>query len=353
MTHAMFRLRFLLFSVVFILLFSSFMPSVQAAEPNESLYPVYAGPSEYTISVHTVSDGESVAVLSIINDSWSQIRTISGSIGYCKNSLLQITYTEDDNMTKRVKTNQLSKLFSKPDQSASVAAVLPANMQLIKISEDENGYTQVELPTGKIGYLFSDTLLPDPISTATIKPVPELIAHTGITTEAAAKERLLELSEFFTAGRYWNDFEANSNVKNNNSFCMSDTPCQHENSGYSHCNFYTSPISAALGYSYGSQCVGYTGLISDLIFGTEAPITVHDDFEQLRVGDHIRLVLWDHSMLVTDVGKDENGKTYVYVTEVNADYETCRIDWGRKFTQDDLRRLGDYIEVHSRYPITN
>ncbi len=350
MPRALLKFKSITFIYLFFLLLFFFGLPVNAVEKDDSVHPIYAGPSTYTVSVCTVENGDSVAVLSQINDSWSQIRLTNGTIGYCKNNLLQITYTEGENETKRVRTTQISKLFSAPDINSSVIASIPVNIQLSKSLDTNNGFTLVELPTGTTGYLLSDTLTLAPLSSAIIRPIPELAASTGITTETAAKERLTELSAFFEAGRYWNDYGAAESIENHKSFVISDTPCQHENYGYGHCNYYTSKISAALDYSYGSQCVGYAGLISDLIFGTEAPITEHSDFDRLRVGDHIRLVLWDHSMLVTDVGKDENGKTFVYVTEVNADYETCRIDWNRKFTQDDLRRLGDYIEVHSRYP---
>lgn len=333
-------------------LFFCFGMNVNASEVSDSVHAIYVGPSIYTVSAHTVEDGESVAVLSRTNENWSLIRLIDGSVGYCKNNLLLITYTEDAEHVKHCKTVQPAKLFTSPEENASVSCVIPANILLTAKSKTEGGFTCVELASGKTGYLLSDTLVPSPVSTAIVRPIPELKPFTGISTEFEAKERLAELSEYFTDGMYWNDYEA-GNTSTHKSFALSATPCEHENQGYTHCNFYTSKISEALGYAYGSQCAGYAGLLSDLIFGTEAPIYVHSDFEELRIGDHIRLVLWDHSMLVTDVGKDENGKTFVYVTDVNADYESCRIDWGRKFTQDDLRRLGDYIEIHTRYPETS
>ena len=82
--------------------------------------------------------------------------------------------------------------------------------------------------------------------------------------------------------------------------------------------------------------MGYVGLLSDLTFGTDAPIYSHGNFDKVRPGDHVRLVLWDHSMLVTRVCKDENGRTYFYATDVNADYDTCMIQWERKFTKEEV-----------------
>lgn len=106
-------------------------------------------------------------------------------------------------------------------------------------------------------------------------------------------------------------------------------------------------------YGTEMQCLGYASLISDLLFGTDAPISMHHDFSKVRVGDHLRLYLWEHSMVVTEVGTDESGEQYVYVTEVNADYENCQIQWGRKFTQQDLRRLGDILYIYTRYSDEN
>ena len=320
----------------------------KADDIRDTAFTLYTGPSVYSDAAGTVALNDTVTVLDRQNGRWSHIRLLDGTVGYCKSHLLQINH--EDDTTERMRTACVTKLLLVPDESAEVISVLPAGLQLAKVSETENGFTEVTLKTGKTGYLPSSALTDDPLCTAIVLPIPELTAHTGITTEAAVKARLEELSAYFENGRYWNNFDAGTSLINDKAFILSDTPCLHEAQGYGHCNFYTSKISAQLGYSYGSQCAGYVGLISDLIFGTEAPITVHTEFDRLRPGDHIRLVLWDHSMLVTDVGTDENGETYVIVTEVNGDYDTCRIDWGRKFTQRDLRRLGDYIEVHSRYP---
>ena len=115
-------------------------------------------------------------------------------------------------------------------------------------------------------------------------------------------------------------------------------------------NMHTGNMSRKTGYGIGMQCLGYVGLLSDLTFGTDAPIYSHGNFDKVRPGDHVRLVLWDHSMLVTRVCKDENGRTYFYATDVNADYDTCMTQWERKFTKEELRRLGDYVCVYTRYP---
>lgn len=53
-----------------------------------------------------------------------------------------------------------------------------------------------------------------------------------------------------------------------------------------------------------------------------------------------------HSMLVTAV--DTEAET-VTVTEVNADFETCRIAWGRSITRDELYETDSTVTFYTRY----
>ena len=96
----------------------------------------------------------------------------------------------------------------------------------------------------------------------------------------------------------------------------------------------------------GIQCFGYASLLSDLLFGVDAPISEHRDIERIRVGDHIRFLNAEHSVIVTEIGRDENDMVYVCVTECNADYENCRISWGRRITKAELTNMC----VYTRYP---
>ena len=66
----------------------------------------------------------------------------------------------------------------------------------------------------------------------------------------------------------------------------------------------------------------------------------------MRVGDHIRLIDLEHSVLVTETGTQADGSRYVRVTEVNADYESCKIAWGRTITEDELYGTA---EILTRY----
>ena len=328
-----------------------FVQSTPVSAAGSDAHTLYTGPSEHAAAVGTFSDGETVTLLRQVNTVWSRIRLADGTVGYCDASLLGTLFTEHEpSPTDTYKTTRAVQILSSPETDAPVLGVLPQNTVLPYADDMENGFIFIRLENGLLGYLPADAVTPQYEQPAAVRTTPKLAAHTGITTETEAAARLTELSAYFQNGRYWNCLGTGLSQSADNLFCVTDTPCAHPSHGYSYCNIYTSSMSRKMGYGQGMQCLGYVGLLSDLTFGTEAPVTVHSDFEKLRVGDHIRLVLWDHSMLVTKVCKDENDRTYVYVTEVNADYDTCRIDWGRKFTQDDLRRLGDYVEIYTRYP---
>ena len=54
-------------------------------------------------------------------------------------------------------------------------------------------------------------------------------------------------------------------------------------------------------------------------------------------------------MVVTEIGTEADGSRYIQVTEVNEDYETCRISWGRTITEDELYGLGDTVQILTRY----
>lgn len=85
-------------------------------------------------------------------------------------------------------------------------------------------------------------------------------------------------------------------------------------------------------------------LLSDLVFGEDAPLTVFYDYSQLRPGDHIRLELTEHSMTMLTV--EEDGIT---VVECNSDYQHCRISWDRFLSWDDLAGYSYEMECITRY----
>ena len=168
-------------------------------------------------------------------------------------------------------------------------------------------------------------------------------------TEAHVLLELEQLAAYFEDGRYWNHYGMDASSMNDweQALCITDQACAHSENGYDYCNIYNGAISDYFPqYDYDTQCLGYAALISDLLFGTDAPVTEFYDFDSLRIGDHIRLVENEHSMIVTDIDWSTDTIT---VTEVNADYENCRISWGRTITRDELYSMEGEAIFHTRY----
>ena len=167
-------------------------------------------------------------------------------------------------------------------------------------------------------------------------------------TETHVLLELEQLAAYFEDGRYWNHYGMDASSMNDweQALCITDQACAHSENGYDYCNIYNGAISDYFPqYDYDTQCLGYAALISDLLFGTDAPVTEFYDFDSLRIGDHIRLVENEHSMIVTDIDWSTDTIT---VTEVNADYENCRISWGRTITRDELYSMEGEAIFHTR-----
>ncbi|MEG1427543.1 MAG: hypothetical protein RSC76_07630 [Oscillospiraceae bacterium] len=112
--------------------------------------------------------------------------------------------------------------------------------------------------------------------------------------------------------------------------------------GYEYCNEYDSGTMDLFDYGDNIQCLGFASMISDFLFGKNAPFTEFYDFADLRVGDHIRLLEYEHSMIVTEI---DDGT--LHIAECNYDYENCQIDWERVVTEDDLSEYA--CEFITRY----
>lgn len=91
-------------------------------------------------------------------------------------------------------------------------------------------------------------------------------------------------------------------------------------------------------YSGGSGCAGFAFAMSDAAFGT-APAYEHLDYNNIKVGDILRVDNDTHSVVVLEVHPD-----YVIVAEGNYN---GTIHWGRKIPISKLAGEGNYIM--SRY----
>ncbi len=183
----------------------------------------------------------------------------------------------------------------------------------------------------------------------TSMPRTPTLQTTDALTEIRVERQLKRLSDYFTDGSYWNHYDIDTTGMSDLEIatCVTDTPCAHSVNGYTYCNVYNGAMATVFPqYDYDTQCLGYASLISDLLFGTDAPVTEFYDFDSLRIGDHIRLVNNEHSMIVTDIDWDTDTIT---VTEANADYENCAISWGRTITRDELYSMESDVRFYTRY----
>ena len=146
-------------------------------------------------------------------------------------------------------------------------------------------------------------------------------------------------------GSYWNHCGYELSPGEENWSIVTEIPCDHEALGKEYCNSYRGATDEFFPFYDGSQCLGFSSMLSDQLFGADAPVSMHRSYERLRPGDQIRLTVENHSMLV--IGKSEAG---VAVAEVNADYNTCQISWGRELSRETLEDYGEEVEYFTRYP---
>ena len=162
-----------------------------------------------------------------------------------------------------------------------------------------------------------------------------------LITEEEAAATLESLRDTFPEGAYWNHV----GVEDWDEFTVTDSPCQHDLYWDAYCNTYTGGIQELFPqFEPMEQCLGFAALLSDLVFGEDAPVSTFADYTQLRVGDNIRLELTEHSMVVLTV--DGEGIT---VVECNSDYEHCRISWDRFLSWDQLAGYSYEMTCITRY----
>lgn len=92
-------------------------------------------------------------------------------------------------------------------------------------------------------------------------------------------------------------------------------------------------------YSGGYGCVGFAFILSDAVFG-KLPARKHTDFNNIQVGDIIRVNNDTHSVVILKI--DETT-----VTLAEGNYNSS-IHWERVLTFEQLKSTGDFIMT--RYP---
>lgn len=218
-------------------------------------------------------------------------------------------------------------------------------------SETEESETQAEATPAAQAALREEAALSE--ASSAVESAPEESSQEAMDfafsyyeepqpiTEEEAAATLESLRDTFPEGSYWNHV----GVEDWDEFTVTDSPCQHDLYWDAYCNTYTGGIQELFPqFEPMEQCLGFAALLSDLVFGEDAPVSTFADYTQLRVGDNIRLELTEHSMVVLTV--DGEGIT---VVECNSDYEHCRISWDRSLSWDDLAATSYEMECITRY----
>ena len=92
-------------------------------------------------------------------------------------------------------------------------------------------------------------------------------------------------------------------------------------------------------YTIGYGCTGFTFILSDAAFG-DLPARKHYDFNNLRIGDILRMNNDTHSVIIMKM-------TDTTITLAEGNYNSS-IHWGRKLLIEDAKSQLDYIIT--RYP---
>ena len=131
------------------------------------------------------------------------------------------------------------------------------------------------------------------------------VVQVKITQEQAQK-RILALQKKYPEGMSW--------TNENNEYYWSAVNC------------------------YCRGCIAFAGEVSDKVFGKNAKVTTHKDFDKIKVGDHIRIGGYQ-SVIVFEKGRDS-------VIVVEGNYGSS-VHWGREITRSELKSEGFY--VNTRY----
>jgi hypothetical protein len=87
-------------------------------------------------------------------------------------------------------------------------------------------------------------------------------------------------------------------------------------------------------FPIGYGCVAFAFYLSDLAFGT-SPARIHRDYNDIKVGDILRINNNTHSVIVLEVNDDS-----VIVAEGNYN---SKVHWGRKLSKSDIIDENSYI----------
>lgn len=223
-------------------------------------------------------------------------------------------------------------LFETRDGSVPLAPPDASNTIWVEPTDDPMWYEYTE-EDGKTVYAYAERIRRDE-------------SEVSLFQEYFTEKRR-ELRSQLPDGKYWNHMGYSEySYGEETPWIVTDIPCIHSAYGETYCNFYNGAMKNKFYANTLCECLGFASLLSDQFFGVDAPITVFRDYRLLRPGDHIRWEEWEHSLTViyvSDYGVD--------VAECNANYEDCRITWGRTLSWNEIRSYDWDATYFTRYPM--
>lgn len=233
------------------------------------------------------------------------------------------------------KTLGAASVYSSPAPGDALTA-LEAGTEVEVGKTDHSLWYSVTLENGTEGFLYGELL--------------GAVKEDGTVGDTLFQESFQDTLEILKAmlpdGKYWNHMGLELPWGRETPFLYTDTPCEHLRYGEGYCNFYNGTSAEYFSQTTLNQCLGFASLLSDRFFGTEAPLHTFRNPSLLRVGDHIRLREYEHSMIVVEMTSE-----YIVLAEVNRDYEHCLISWSRQMTYSEVQGLVWDSQYISRYPM--
>lgn len=244
-----------------------------------------------------------------------------------------------------------ASLYRTPSTDARVLSQLNSGDSVTLLGFIRDGMVALRTHDELMGYVESSAISQSIVSTLVTKEKPKFSPAKAVNMfdssfdSLSMEEKLESLRRLLPDEKYWNYMGVDIDGLSQDwaSSIVTDTPCVHSENGYEFCHEYDGATMNLFDYESNIQCLGFASLISDILFGKDAPVNELDDFSRLKLGDHIRYVDNEHSMIVTAISGDS-----VTVVQCNSDYENCMIEWDCVLTQSEIEENGDYMYI-SRY----
>ena len=269
-----------------------------------------------------------VGVTALLN-SWNKVSTQDNT------GSLDISTSQSDEVTQ-TESVLLSEVTDSDDTQENTEALTASETDSLNEADNSNEADYTEAPSDEGGASREDVTGEEAeVSEKTVTGDPDK-AGTIFAEEyenLSFDEKIELLRQFFPRGKYWNHYgtDISGMSRYQIAMCTSDRACEN----FVDCdydNWYTGVTGNFFCYEgENTQCLGFAGMISDFLYGEDAGIEVAYDFDEIEVGDHIRLIQYEHSITVIEKGYD-----YIKVVECNQNYEDCLIEWDRTITRDEL-----------------